>query len=277
MKKIITSLFLSFLLLVSFTRFSIGNEVVNYVGVKEEEEFIWKYTIDDDGYEDFLDVLNIEPEDDYEGKKIEDYEGKKIFINEIDDDESKVNYDYLHEDTKYNGIMLDILTYYTEDFEEKDWVIDDGADDLFVFKFDKELYALLILTGFLSFMPPILATDVDWEEVKDELKDSEDNYKDIEDMDVEVMGRILEVSIEWSEDYYEKDVEEKIILKYTEAGVLEYFELTYDGEQIVLIELQKVISGYHPYVLIGISVVTILVLILNYKKKKIKNLIKNEK
>ncbi len=86
-------------------------------------------------------------------------------------------------------------------------------------------------------MPPFLATNVDWEKISDDLEDAEDIYEDIKDIDVEIIEKILKVTIEWSKDYYENDVKEEIILKYTEAGVLEYFILEYEGDQIVLIEL----------------------------------------
>lgn len=233
MKKLVNITFLMLLLFIVVIDYGTSSDKIRYVGVKENDEFIWKYTIDSDGQEDFLEDLDIELQD----EDILDYKGRKIIINHIDNEEHEYGYDYLNEDFSYKGVELEVETYYTEDFEKIDWKIDEDEKDTVIFEFNEDLYVLLVLTSFLTFMPPFLATNVDWEKISDDLEDAEDIYEDIKDIDVEIIEKILKVTIEWSKDYYENDVKEEIILKYTEAGVLEYFILEYEGDQIVLIEL----------------------------------------
>ncbi len=49
MKKLVNITFLMLLLFIVVIDYGTSSDKIRYVGVKENDEFIWKYTIDSDG------------------------------------------------------------------------------------------------------------------------------------------------------------------------------------------------------------------------------------
>ncbi|MHA1248651.1 MAG: hypothetical protein ACTSRP_01535 [Candidatus Helarchaeota archaeon] len=173
----------------------------------------------------------------------------KCEINDIDDEKN--------ESLGYDGVGVRLTRYFTEQIDDEDkWEEDKDSDSMVIYAYDDDVYCSLFLFPF-----PLIATNVDWEDLIDALGDFDD-IEEIDDIDAEKSGNDLIIKKEW------KDMDDQInTICYTAAGVLEYFELKYDNEQAFLIELQGLIPGYPLTSLIGFSAFATLALIIILKRK----------
>ncbi|MGQ4876270.1 MAG: hypothetical protein ACP6IY_19585 [Promethearchaeia archaeon] len=241
-----------FLILVSinflalFTQFGQAAKI-DYVGIKEGDVFVWKYTFDEDVFKEWARDLNntigIDLDFDY------NIQGMKWEINDIDDDEDEFY--------GYDGVEVKLTRYFTEQIDDEDkWEEDKDFNSTVIYDYDDDIYCGLCIFPF-----PLIATNVDWEDLIDALGDFDD-IEEIDDIDAEKSGNDLIIKTEW------KGMDDQInTIRYTSAGVLEYFELKYDDEQAFLIELQGIIPGYQLISLIGFSALATLALVIILKRK----------
>lgn len=254
MKKIIKKsqiyslFFLTWLLTLSLS--SIAYAVTpNYVGINENDTFIFDVMYDESAhenyYEDFADENDLS--DDWVDTVVnstlnydEDIVGMKIVILDVDDEEK----DPWGED----GVRI-IYNYYEKE-EEGDWKLENKDETFAVFKFDKEVYEHLWIYGFIwqyddeyrleklnseNFW--FVSTNVDWGEVEEEIEEEfeDDGY---DDYSVHTDTDLNRIEMTRDRDDDDEIGEWKEIIEYDDNGVLRYYEEQYDGETMVLAERQ---------------------------------------
>jgi hypothetical protein len=237
----------------------------------------WEDQLEDDGWSDsaidaYTDQFKVDDE----------LVGIKIAVLDVDDEET----------TPWgeDGVRI-IYNYYIKeegeewDIKEKDetfaiWDYDDDVYDIFLFIFDwqdewdeddLEWRLYLYLKGE---NPWFISTKVDWDEVEEEIEEYlEDDlrYDDV-DVDTDEDENRIEVELDYDDD---DDVDERsYIVDYDNNGVLEYYEYSYDGEPIVIVQSQvakakKFINENMLWIIIGaIALVAIIIIIIVLIKRR---------
>jgi len=235
---------------------NITAKVPDYVGIKDGDEFIWKVTYGEMKFKDFCEDFNSSYNED-----VFDIEGEKIIVEDVDDDEDEFN--------GFDGVEVKIKNYDSEDLENDDWDEDKDFDSTVIFEFNDDLYAAYVWIARGGWLP-FIATDVDWEDVADEVNDLDDYFPDLDDVNVEVESNGIIAVFEWSKDFWGDDIEDEdeIILRYNTKGVLKYYEHNYGGSLVCRMELRGgLIPGFNPIIIIGTSVTALIGIIYLYHKK----------
>ncbi|MHA1147708.1 MAG: hypothetical protein ACTSR8_05645 [Promethearchaeota archaeon] len=217
-KSMILSIFICCIMLMPLVNISIA-ATEKYLGVQEDDEFIWTYTFDDDTINEYEDDTG------YTIPFDQDLAGYKLIVNDIAKDEDQFNgYDY---------IELEIITYDTEDIDKEDAWDKTNTDSTRVYEYNKDIYLTIIILGAF-----IIANDVDWEEMAKDYKDLLKSSNSVKETKVELSGN------GWIATFQLEDSKEIIFtVRYTAQGVLELYEMKYDGELASLCQL-KGIPGY---------------------------------
>jgi hypothetical protein len=253
-----------------------AKEKPNYVGIDENDVFIWKVTIDEDPYKNFLEDggLTDEEIDDetdllFDGLWDKDVEGWKAVILDIKDEKE---FDY---DGEENDVVPYLLNFYiTEDYAQKDWKKEETNERGGIAKYDKDFYVWRI-SYILGLYYMIAANNINWEKVVDEADNElEDDWdgKD-ESAGARVATSLYKengISTFWNPDEDQFDDFESTS-QYNDDGVLMYYEWSYGGDPIIILELEgKFFYEYWEIILgvalIGVVVVVLVVIILKRKK-----------
>lgn len=249
--------------------------------------------LDDDGIEAWLDanghVCDDETDEDVEAWKIVIIEIKEE--KEYDLDET----DYVDlEDDEYKGVPFLFNFYVSENYEDKTWDEEETNERSQIYKYNKDLYASMVLqnefegrvfvpntpcTGMLrggGFDNIFISKDVNWdrvisavdEEFDDGLEDAgasrptDSTYLIERDLDG------IKVYSDYGEDLGNDDVDEfESTAIYTNDGILKYYEWTYDGEPIYIIELEQSWFIENWWIIAIIAVVALIIIIIIAKKK----------
>lgn len=262
--KISISIIFNLIILAFFSQ-AVCAVKVDYVSVSAGSGHTWKYTINKDLFEDYLDDFGFDS-DDFDLNT----EGIKIKILEVDEQEKE----YDIGGRKFKGVEMETEIYYTNDFRnENAWTQDKDQDSSVIFEFDDDLYSVLIIMVVSLATPHYIAKDIDWVEVADEINRFDGYFDDIDDIKAEKKGNGIHCTIKWSKDFYGNSVkEEEFFIKYTRFGVCESIRHLYGGEQFFFSHLFTLVPGYPlaPFVLIlGIGIFGVIILLLN--KKELKN------
>ncbi len=270
-------IFLITILIIPFISFATAAPIPDYVNINEGDELIWDVFIDDGEYEDYLTDLGYSDEfaENYtkyifDDELDDDIVGWKIKILEVEeedeaDDEKYVEYKYRH--------------YIKE--EDEDWKVEDQKDDRDIWKYDKDVYTDLFYAytvagsyGWYSgyAIPLIVADNVKWGKVAEEL---DDEFDDDYDRDDESAGAETATSMYFfmqkengissfvndDEDHLEDFT---LIVQFTDNGILLYYNYAYDGDTIVEFELQyrMVYQWWWAAALIAVAAIIIIVIIL---------------
>ncbi len=226
-KNYVTILFIGGFL-ISTAKFVLAEEKPGYVGIQEGQEYIWNINYDEDVMEQlFEDGGYPLPEDDI------DIEAIKIKIENIDDEE-KIDY-------YGSGVNVDIEYYTTKNRAKDVWVKDASRDATIIWEYDDDIYVQIAFLGIF-----FIATNPDW---PDAIEEASEQFDDM-DVDWEVVQNWNGIQLTMDS---EGSMEEIIITsRYTPTGVLDFYEIIYDGKRACTLQLEGSIN----YILIG-SIITI--------------------
>ena len=262
-------------------RYTIAAGKPSYVGINENDVLIWKVTIDEDPYEDYLEdtefftdaeIDNMTDsmfDDDWD----EDVEGWKVVILEIKDEKE---FKYNWSGTEENDVVPYLCNFYiTEDYEAQDWEEEDMNERGGVAKYDRDYY--VYRTSYvMGLYYMVAANNINWKRVVDEADEEFDDEWDGKDQDAgaRVAKNFYEENgiitfFNPDEDKYD-DFE--AISQYNDDGVLMYYEWTYDGDPIIILELEgKFFYEYWEVILgaaiLGVVVVVVVVVIIKKRKR----------
>ncbi len=234
LKKFYTLLVVGFFF-IPLINFSVA-EKENFVGIDEEEVYLWEVDYDDDVFDHWAEDFDVQSNEVVDIEDYKDLEAIKINITDIDSDVEEEEFELVFQEKTddYEGVDLDYDYYETEDYDSEDYNNVDwdltSKDDYFLFKFDNELYMEL---SFDSFNYHFIDEDPDWGEVVDTWEDlfiSEGINGDVDENDD---GISLEIDIT-GVDLIE------ITTEYGSDGVLDYYEFKYDEETLLELELKDI-------------------------------------
>ena len=272
-KQIFSSMILLWIFISPLLSVNVVADTPDYIGIGENDTIIWKTTIDEDPYEDYLEddgyseaAIELIIDDIFDDEYDEDVEGWKIVIMEIRDEKEYDldRYTYL-EDDEYDGVPYLYNLHTTENFEADNWEEEETNEREIIYRYDRDLYALFNMIDFYDipsawpyhFLVPdlIVAKNVNWKRVVSLVDEEfEDSFDDAgakrpetpfmfffeQDADGIIMYRDL-----GEDPFYLEDVDEfEATSIYTDNGILRYYELTYDGDPILIFELQNVWENY---------------------------------
>jgi len=264
-----------------------ANDKPDYVGINENDVFIWKITIDKDPFEDYL--------EDY----LEDVGLSDAFIEEFIDNMTDLIFDdEWDEDVKgWKMVILDIKNekefdydndendqvpylynfYTTEDYDKKDWDKEEMNGRGGIAKYDKDFYVWRTDTSFgMGLYYGIVANNINWEKLADEVDEEFDDEWDGKDESAGAKVAKSEyknngISTFWNPDEDEFD-DFEATSQYNDDGVLMYYEWSYDGDPIIILELEgKFFYEYWEIILgvtiAGVAVVVLIVVIIKRRKQ----------
>ncbi len=287
MKKtqIYNVILLLWLLILPFLSFTVAADKPDYVGISENDVIIWKTTIDEDPYGDFLEddgwsEAAIEAELDllFDDQFDEDVEAWKYVILEIKDEKEydldTLEFFYNLDDEEYDGVPYLYNLYITENLEAEDWEDEETNERDVIYKYDRDLYSTRADSRSGMFRL-IISKNVNWKRVVREVDERfDDKYEDAgakrpetpflfffeQEADGIVTFR------DFGEDpLYLNDVEEfEATSIYTDDGILRYYEWTYDGDPIIIFELQDIIENYviaNLWTIVIVSAVALVIIV----------------
>lgn len=225
----------------------------DYVGIKENNEFVWTNEYDTEVWNTFVNDFNLNY-----GSLDEDLIAIKIVVDDVEDDEDSFY--------GYDGVEVEFTTY--DKYKgENEWVLDSSYDYSVIFDFDDEFYALMVWIMREGYYP-FLSTKIDWEDLADELRDLDDYFNDLDDVDVEVDDNGLTAVFEWSKFVWgDIEDEDEVKIQYSNKGVLQHYERNYGGGLMWKMELRQAISGYPVLILSILMGLFLIGLIAVYRKK----------
>ena len=250
----------------------------DYVGVDVDDVYVWKVGIDKDPFEDFLEdsevyskveidnITDIMFNDAWE----EDVKGWRIAILDIKDERE---FDYGV--GKNDGVRYLLNWYITEDYEKTVGEEEEMNGKGGIARYDKKFYAWRA-NSIMGLYYLIVANNIKWDKVAAELN---------EELEDEYDGGNEEGSAETVKSLYE-DIGICTVInidnvlfddfeatsKYNDDGVLMYYEWKYDGEPIILLELENQIFNENwEVIVIGALIVGITALVIIVVKKIIKD------
>jgi len=286
MKKsqIYSTLLLMWLLLLMGATFTQA-ATPGYVGIDNNDTFIYEVIYDEDVYEDYYEDMGEEygiPESVVEQaiddniNIDEDIVGIKIVILDVDDEEK----------TPWGEDGVRIIYNYYEKEEDDDWDLEEQDETWAIWDYDDEVYQSLWQFGFYwdyddegalqklnSENAWFVSTNVDWDDIEEEIDDwYDDNHYD----DYSVKTDKDNNRIEMSEDEDDDDeIEEwEYIIEYDDNGVLRYYEELYDGDTLVKVEREwneerRFILDNMLWIIIGaIAIVAIIIIIIVLIKRR---------
>jgi hypothetical protein len=268
--KILPFLLIISMLFLPSVSFVKANGKPDYVGVDVNDVFVWKVTIDPKEYEDYLEDKGYSDEyiENYSDRLFDDQydkdvEGWKVVILEMKDEKE---FDYNGDEN--DGVEYFVDWYTTEDYDEKVWKEEELYERGMIGKYDYDYYTWRIVKSWfwieLSHM--IAANNINWEELVDEVDEElEDAYdgRDEEGSATTVKSLFEEngiyISINLDEDEFD-DFESTA--KFNDDGVLMYYEWLYDGDPIIILELEGQLFYENWEIILGIATIGLIVVIL---------------
>ncbi len=275
---------------------SVANEKPSYIGINENDVFIWKVSIDEGPYEKYLEDLGysddeIDNETDllFDDVWEEDVKGWKIIILDVKD-EKKFD---------YNGNENHQVPYYfnwyiTEDENAQDWEIEleNGLGGIAKYDVDYYVYRSSVMMGLLKdwqskiakhevdsyvykssimigLYYSIVANNINWDRVanklNDELNDKWDGFYEDAGADVETTQYFFTakengISTFWNADDYNL-WDFKATTKYNDDGVMMYYKLAYAGDSIIELELEERFFYENWWILLIITIIGIVTLV----------------
>ncbi|MFX0126298.1 MAG: zinc ribbon domain-containing protein [Candidatus Hodarchaeota archaeon] len=245
----------------------------DYVGVEENDVLIYRVSIDDDPYEDYLEDWGFSEEfienitdDMFDDAWDEDVVGWRIVILQIKDEK-----EYEIAGDEYDGVPYLLNWYITEDPSLRDWEEEETNEngDIIEYSRDFYVYRTSVMMG-LYYL--IAANDINWKSVVNKLNDEYDDDWDGDDQKAKArvesrmryfMSEDIGLSVVWNPD--EEDYEDfESTSLYNDDGVLMYYEWTYDGETILSLQLEGIFFFFYGWIIVlglGAGVVIIILLI----------------
>ena len=264
------------LILLPQINFTTADEKPDYVGIDVNDVIIWKVAIDDNPYKDFLEdgevpeyIIENITDIMFDDLLDEDVEGWKVVILEIKDEKEK---DYKGDEVNLVPYLCNIYT--TDDWEEKDWkeeeenqkgTIGDYSGD------GKDVYVDRVLVD-MGLFYWIAGTNVNWEKLADEVDEEfEDDWdgKD-EDAGATVAKSLYKengISTFWNPDEDDYDDFESTA-QFNDDGILMYYEWEYDGDPIIILELEGQFFYEYWEIILAVAVAGVVVVILIVVKVK---------
>ena len=256
--------------------FADSNNLPSYVGLRENQEILWKTEFDDDPLEEYLEECGYNESfvEEYVDSMLDgpfdtDVEGWRIYILKIYGEEER---EYRGDDVNYVNVLLN--WYSTNNWDEKDWHKEEKNDNGNVVEYDKDTYldAMYRSWGLMKFW---VSKDVDWSELVDEFEDDMDDNNEDGSAGVETTTLFFQkqkcgINTEWEPDFTIECEEHDSVSRYTNDGLLFYYEWSYDGDIIMKIELENAYFGENwwwialiiGFSIIGIFIVVIVVIVL---------------
>ncbi len=249
-----------------FVNYTIAIETEDYVGINENEEYKWLIELDEDLYKDL--------ENDAGSYIYNEEEDKKIQILQIEEDRETIKIKILNIDgeKKYlygDGVKVEYLVYYKENYTQNEWEAEDRRKKVIIYNYDRDnifnIYQLIVFNSVY-----VVGTNVEWDEVADEINDELDGYGEAKYKNNEFCAEIYD---------HENEIKKiEVICKYNIKGVLEFYEYKYDGDVLFRAELDESLSDKNimiliPLIIISLIVLTVLISIIIKKRKYKRKLI----
>jgi hypothetical protein len=252
-----------------------------YVGVNEDQEFVWNTAFDKDPIESYIEdsdptATEQEISDDAHAwfdflEYDEDAVKWKVVVTDIDDEDED---DYEGENLKEKDINRVKLTIRIYDQEEgAEWDDVDKSEKYKIYEPEERVYADMVIeslddTGFgLGSMTLVDDTPIDYDvewpcffvpknlhyddigsEVEDELEGdlfNRDDHYDVGTEDVTSFFRKKDVGLSTTVESGNTQVEDfDAVIKFTDEGIMYYYEWSYDGDPIALFELDTIGGDY---------------------------------
>jgi hypothetical protein len=253
---------LLWLLILPLIGFAAAAETPDYVGISEGDEIVWNTTFDEGPYEDYLEdrydwdddtidaYLDANPICDDETD--EDIIGWKYVILEIKEekeydlgDDFPINL-FLDED-EYDGVPY-LYNFYTLE-DEDEWDEEETNERSEIYQYDRDLYvAFLRMWGpSRGLFSPFVSKGVNWDRVISEVDEEfDDDYEEagasrpkVTTYFIEQEADGIKTFLDAGEELGNDDVGEfESLSLYNDDGILQYYEWTYDGDPIYLLELE---------------------------------------
>jgi len=267
-----------------------------YVGIKDNDTYIWDTTYDEEPLEDYIeDSLE---EEGYSEPYIE------IMLDRLDVQEElvRIKIVVLDVDTEEknpwgeDGVRI-IYNYYMME-ENEEWDLEQEDETFAIWDYDDNIYAdnETFATGwgfhffdfewqfhytyepheepeYYKFLkgenPWFISTKVDWSEVVEELEETYEDDEDYDEVSISREDNANKLEIALDEDKDDDIGEVSWIIEYDDNGVLMYYEWQYDGDPIVIVDRQfKFVYDYFWYIVGGIAAVIAVIVIIIIKVKK---------
>ncbi len=246
----------------------------SYVGVDVNDVFIWKVTIEPDAFEDFYEDAGASDTwiDNYsdwffDDEWDKDIEAWKIVIVDMNDEKE---FDYKGDDN--DKVVYYLNWYTTEDYDEKDWDEEEMNARGAIVKYDKDYYTDRSL-GLLGLYYAIAANNINWDKLADEVDEELDDEYDGDDQDgsaKKLTSGYKDNGISTSFNVDDEEFDDfDTIAKYNDDGVVMYYEWSYDGDPIIILELEGQIFYEYWHIILGITVigvVSVVVVVVVVKK-----------
>ncbi len=220
-----------------------GASKPGYVGIDVNDVLVWKVAVDDDPFEDYLEDSKMYTEGEidnitdllFSDSMDEDVKGWKMAILDI-----KSEKEFSYDGGVIDGVIYRLNWYTTEDYEKKEW----GDFELNarggIASYEKDFYAWRS-NSFMGLFYMIVANNIKWDKVVAELNEELDDEYDGDEEEgsastVKSLYEEVGISIIINEDGEEYE-DFKAISKFNDDGVLMYYEWSYDGEPIIILEL----------------------------------------
>ncbi|TFG08346.1 MAG: hypothetical protein EU539_02620 [Promethearchaeota archaeon] len=257
-----------------------------YVGIENNQSFIWNTTYDDDPFKDRIEDEGEEygdseeeiEEDQDEIDMNEDLTQVKIVILDVDDEEK----------TPWGeeGVRI-IYNHYMKE-EGEDWELENKDETFAIWQFDNDFY----YSGFFFFSwesefdeddleweryqyirgenPWFISTKVDWREVKEQTVELYEDDLDYDEVKFKIYKDKIGFELTLDNDDDDEIEERKYISEYDDNGVLMYWEYQYDGDPAIIIEREfKFIYDNIIWIVLGIvGIIAVLVIIVIVLKKR---------
>jgi len=286
LKKILSFMVMMSLFIVPCVSFVFAADTSDYVGIEEGDVFIWNVEVHEDVMKDYYedsnptlneDTVDIIVSDEFSGQLDEDVEAWKIVILDIKDEKEKR---YSGED--YKAVPYYYNSYYTKDLEAEDWNKVLKYSESFLYKYDREFYrGFTPYADVRGFEARIVPKNMNWrylvneaDENLEEAKDGEAGARPPTESVAYTFKQVVNgITCFYDEGDYKqnKDIGEwEVTSIYNDDGILKYYEWLYDGDPIVLVELQEnfFISNWWIIAIIATGAVVVVILAFTVLKKR---------
>ncbi len=234
-----------------------------YVEISENNTFIWQTEYNEKNLERYYRHIGKSPGWIEENVDLdEDKEAIKIVILDIGDKEKSI--------LGARGVRITYNYYITENRIANDWKLEEKDETFAIFDSDElEFYSNLFKIGFFldedileSELPYFISSSLDWDKLIIQVEDYylANEYKKIKiNRENNENGFILNIDEKPADE--EEDWE--YVYKYTEDGVLWFYEWKYTGRTIIKVELELgLIQEYKNWFILGIIAFTSVVIII---------------
>jgi hypothetical protein len=286
-------LLLFWFLLLLFSSFTYA-ATPSYVGIEANDTYTWQTTYDEDALED-----RIEDEAEEDGVPESIIEAYIDYIN-VDEDAIKIKIVILDVDDEEkdpygeDGVRI-IYNYYIgyEDADEE-WDLEKKDETGTIWDFDDEWYAKGLPLYFIweddvdnedpeetelylhlrGENPWFVSTKTDWGDLKDELEELYEDDLNYDDVSIKTYDDKNGIEIKVDDDDDDDYEERKWVYEYDDNGVLMYYEESYDGDPIVIVqtterEVRQFIADNLLWIILGaIGIVAVVIIIIVLIKRR---------